>query len=533
MFFSRTSHLKKPKGQKRKKLLKIEKEYLDDHQVKLTVEIDSDPFEKAKHKAARQIAKRIKVPGFRPGKAPYGVILRQVGEGYIVEQALELLIEDQYSEIVKEADITPYGPGTLENVPELDPPTLEFVIPLDGKVELGDYKSIDIPYEPPETGDEEVDEAIESIREQQAVRESVDRPAELGDVVYLRVSGKRTDIEGDEDAIIVEERFSSSTILEGENPEEWPFPGFSKSLLGLVKDDEKTINHQFPEDYHDEDLQGAKAEYQAIITNVQTLTLPEIDDDLAKEASEFETLTEWKDDLKGNLEERNQAAYAEEYDDLIIDHIVSSSTIKYPPQMVEREKVEILRGLDYRLSQQGITKDLYLQIRGIDENTLDEEITPVADERIKRALVLMEIAKEEEIQADPERVQAEMGRTVQAISSSMTPKEAKKFANSQYIPSLATNIVADMLTQTTMDYLRATAKGEPWLLELESPDAKPEDSEAPVDSEGIDEQVEIDGEVAVKSESHNEIKSDVENDQSEPLKQVIPEEIDGTPSETD
>ena len=110
--------------------MKIEKEFRDDHQVKLTVELDDDTFEKAKQRAARQIAKRIKIPGFRPGKAPYGVILRQVGEGQVVEGALELVIDEQYSEIIKEAEIEPYGPGTLDNVPELDPPTLEFIVPL-------------------------------------------------------------------------------------------------------------------------------------------------------------------------------------------------------------------------------------------------------------------------------------------------------------------------------------------------------------------------------------------------------------------
>ena len=448
--------------------MKIEKEFRDDHQVKLTVELDQEPFEKAKHRAARQIAKRVKVPGFRPGKAPYGVILRQVGEGHVVEQALELLVEEQYPEIIKEAEIKPYGPGALENVVELDPPTFEFVIPLAAEIELGDYKTLDIPFEPPLISDEELNEALAKIQEQNAVRESVDRPAQIGDVVYMRVSGKRTDVEDEAEATMVEDRFSSSKIQEDADPNEWPFPGFSKELVGLSKDGEKTIGYQFPDDHSEENLQGAAVDYQVVVTNVQSLKLPEIDDELAKTASEFETLEEWKADLKKNLEENSHATYAEEYDDQVIDHIVSSSTVKFPPQMIEREKAEILRSLDYRLSQQGISKDQYLQIRRINDEQLAEEISPVADQRIQRALVLMEIAKAEDIQTDPDMVQAEMGRTFQAISSSMSPNDAKKFAKSDYLPSLANNIVADLLTQATMNYLRATAKGEPWPPEEET-----------------------------------------------------------------
>jgi trigger factor len=473
--------------------LKIEKEYRDDHQVKLTVELETGPFESAKRRAARQIAKRIKIPGFRPGKAPYGVILRQVGEGNIVEQALEILIEEQYPEIIKEAEIEPYGPGTLENVPELDPPTLEFIVPLDSEVVLGDYKSISKPYETPVTSDEDVDSALQQIREQHAARESVERSAEKGDIVFMRVSGVRNDVEDEDEATIVEERFSSSIIKENEEEGEWPFPGFSKELVGLSAEDEKTISYKYPEDHKDEDLQGVQAEFKIVVTNIQSQVLPEINDELAKNASEFETLEEWKADLKVNLTEQALATYAEEYDDQVLDHIISESTIKFPPQVIEREKEEILRGIEYRLAQQGLNKDLYLQIRGLDEEGLDDEITPVAEERVKRALVLMKIAKAEEIQADPEGVQLETRRTVDAISSSMTPNEAKKFTKSAYIPNLMGNILVDMVTQKTMDYLRATAKGEPWPSEEDQPEEE-------MGEEQPTEEVQADGESTNEAE---------------------------------
>jgi trigger factor len=447
--------------------LKIEKEFRDDHQVKLTVELDPEPFESAKRRAARKIAKRVKIPGFRPGKAPYGVILRQVGEAYIVEEALELLIEEQYPEIIKEADITPYGPGKLDQISQLDPPTFEFIVPLDVEVELGDYKSIRIPYEVPETSAEDVDNEIEQIREQNASRESIEKPAEVGDIVFIRISGSRTDIEDETEAMIIEERFSSAIVQEGEDENEWPYPGFSKELVGISVNEEKNLTHQFPDDHSDDKLQGAEVAFKVFVTNIQTKFLPDIDDELAKSVSEFNTIDEWKTNLKESLTERNTAEYAENYENQLIDEIISLSSIKYPPQIIEREKEVLLKNLEYRLSQQGLTKDFYLQIRGLDENGLNDEITPLAKQRVERALVLIEISKAEEIKADPEKISAEMGKTVQAISRDMTPNEAKKFVQSDYIPSITSNIVADMVTQSTIDFLLATAKGENWPTESE------------------------------------------------------------------
>jgi len=496
--------------------LKIEKEFREDHQVKLTVVLDPEPFEVAKHRAARDIAKRVKIPGFRPGKAPYGVVLRQVGEANIVEKALDYLIEDQYPEIIKEAGIDPYGPGKLENISELDPPTFEFVVPLQAEVVLGDHKSIRIPYELPEITDIDVDNSLEQIRQQHATRENADRPAELGDVVFMRVTGKRMDKDDEAESIFIPERFSSSVIQEDENENEWPFSGFAKELIGLSGKEEKNIRYKFPEDYHDEALQGVDAEFSAVVTNIQSQTLPELNDEFTKATSEFETLDEWKANLRENLEEQSKVSYAEKFDDQILDQIISLSTLKYPPQMVEQEKADIRRGLEYRLSQQGITKELYLQIRGIDEEALDVEITPIADERVKRALILMEIAGAENIKADPEKIQAEMGRTVQAISRSMNPTEAKKFAKSEYIPSLASNIAVDMLTQTTMEFLRATAKGETWVQEsveqeIVSDEVEKIAEEASIfDSPSEDDEIQsVENEKSEDGNSHPEIEQEI------------------------
>ncbi len=165
--------------------LNLEKEYLEDHQVKIKVIVDDDVFEGSKRKAARKIAKRTRIPGFRPGKAPYAVIARQVGEGAIIEEAVDIVVNDIYPKVVDEAEIEPFGPGTLEEISNLEPLELEFLIPLQAEVELGDYQSIRIDYEPKEIGDEDIDQVINNLRERQAIIEPVERAAEESDQVYI------------------------------------------------------------------------------------------------------------------------------------------------------------------------------------------------------------------------------------------------------------------------------------------------------------------------------------------------------------
>jgi trigger factor len=174
----------------RKIILKIETETLDNHQVKLVVEADPDQLEIAKRKAARQIAKRIKIPGFRPGKAPYNVIERQVGEEAILDDAIEQLAQDLYPQALDEAGIKPYGPGTLEKIPSTDPPQFEFMVPLQAEVELGDYQSIRIPYEPDDVSEDEIEQTLKNIQDQQAVVEQVERSAEESDLVRIVLSGE-------------------------------------------------------------------------------------------------------------------------------------------------------------------------------------------------------------------------------------------------------------------------------------------------------------------------------------------------------
>jgi trigger factor len=449
--------------------LKIDTENLENQQVKLIVEVDSDQLEASKRKAAKKIAKRIKVPGFRPGKAPYHVIQRQVGDEVLLEESLEILVDDIYPDVIKEAEIEPFGPGNLENVVSLEPLTLEFVVPLMAEVELSNYHEIRLPYEFPEVTDQDVAAVEEDFRQRQAVEENVERQSEVGDHAYIRLSAKRYEEEEGEDETLIEER-STSVIIAGEEADthsEWPFDGFSRELIGMLTGEEKTLIYTFPENSLFETLRDVTAEFSIKIEDVKARILPELNDEFAQSLGDYEDLESLEMEIRESLEQRTEEAYNSEYDDKIINAIVEESTIKYPPQMLNYEIDNVIRQLENRLANQGLDLDIYLKTRDLDAQGLRDETTPVAESRIKRSLVLLEIAKLEEIDVDEEELQQETERTLDSISRYMSNSDRKQFDSPNALMNLAGNIYTEIRINRTLEYLRKVAQG---ISETESED---------------------------------------------------------------
>ncbi|MBC8509025.1 MAG: trigger factor [Anaerolineales bacterium] len=502
--------------------MKIEQEILEDRQVKLNVEIDDEPWQKAKHQAARRLAKRVKIPGFRPGKAPYPVIVRNIGEGPIVEEALEILIDDVYPKVLDEAEIEPYGPGRLEEVEELDPPKLEFVIPLQPEVEVGDYKAIEIEYEAPVVEDAEVDEALENMRQQQAVNEPVERAAEDGDIVYMRVSGKRLDVKDEEEAMLYDQQFSSARLGQEDSATDRQFfEGFSEEIVGLAPEEQKSFNHTYPDDYEDEELQGVEVEFTVDVTNVQAYSLPKLDDEFAKSSSEFDTIEEMREDIKTRLQEQAELTYADEYENQVVDKLIAESTLSYPPQMVENEKKDILANLDFRLSQQGLNKDIYMQFRGVSEEEFEEEIDETAEQNVKRTMVLYEVANAEEIKPDSDKFNETTESALGSVTANMTPQQIKDMQKGGQMANLITNIAADLTLRQTIEYLVAIAKGEPL------PEPKPAtdgDAESEVEADTEDKAEAEAGEETPEAEANIEEKEPTEpTEEDSPAEEIEPE----------
>lgn len=438
--------------------MKIEKQFLEDHQVKLIVEIESDRLDEAKRQAASKLARRVKIPGFRPGKAPYPVIQRTLGEAAILEEAIELLVDKSYSEIIDQSEIHPYGPGRLDSIPSMDPLTLEIIVPLDAEVKLGDYSSIRKPYEPEEVTEEDIQTVLDSLLEQLAILEPVERPAAFGDVVTLLLEGKKIGENGEEDEIIFPER--STALMIEQTEDEWPFPGFSAGLINKPAGAEDTVEYQFPDDFSEESFRGVKTSFRYRIEGIKSRTLPELNDEFASTIGEFETLDSLKQNIRESLERQTREKYNETYDEEIIEELIEKSEFTYASQMLEDEIEQVRKELVNRLENQGLDMDIYLKSRKMDEQALKDEITPVAEKRLKRGLVLYELGKVENIEVAPEELRNEAGQTLNMLQQVLPKNEARRLKDRNVQNSLINNVLVDLLTRKTLDRLREISSGK-------------------------------------------------------------------------
>ncbi|MFC1936524.1 trigger factor [Chloroflexota bacterium] len=443
--------------------MKIESELQEDHQIKLTVEIESEVFKSSKQRASKKIAKQVKIPGFRPGKAPYNVVARQVGEPAIIEEAIDILLDDIYPKIIEKTEISPYGPGSLQNIVSMEPPVFEFMVPLAPEVTLGDFRQLRLEYQPKEVSEEDIENVIDNLRANQAVIEPADRAAKEGDMVYIILTGERENAKDEEEKTLVEERKFPVVIekKETDDSSEWPFPGFSQELIGLKAEDEKILNYKFPKDYEFDELSGVKAAYAVKVEEIKARILPDVNDEFAQSVGEYETVEEMRKDIQENLSTRFQSESKSAFEDEIIQSLVDQSEFKYPPQMLENEIEFFVNDLSNRLQNQGMDMDLYLKSRDMQLEGLHEEIRPNAEERIKRSLILIEVAEQEEINITSEEIEEKAQQTLAQFQQAFTEEQAKKFSASPEFQNLLNQIITNEITNRTLELLGRIAKGEP------------------------------------------------------------------------
>ncbi len=319
---------------------------------------------------------------------------------------------------------------------------------------------------------------------------------------------------------------------EADTSNEWPFVGFSRELIGMSVDDEKTLVYTYPEDSPYEILRGVNAEFSIHIEDVKARILPELDDEFAQTLGEYEDLAALEKDIRESLEERSLEAYNTQYDDDVIDQIVEGSTIKYPPQMKENEINNVVQQLEGRLANQGLDMDIYLKTREMDQQGLRDEAEPVAETRVKRSLVLLEIARQEEIDVSETELQEETTRTLESITRFMSDSDRKQFDSPQALMNITGNIYAEMRMNRTIEYLRRVASGEAES-EEESEIGAPEkeqatgevESASPVDEETT---LEIADEKPVEEESSpDEVEEEIASEESDP-KAAVEDEVEDT-----
>lgn len=401
--------------------MKTTKTFTDDHQVRVTAEFDQETFDGFKRKAARKIAQKTRIPGFRPGKAPYNMILSHIGEGAVFEEAIDLMLDEIYPKVLEQEDIQPYGPGNLENIPSQEPPVFEFLIPLAPETELKELETLKLPYTPVSVTEADVDAFIKELQRDAADLVPVEGPAEEGHIVYMTVTATDVNPADADNAVLIDDAPKQVQIpTEDEEEEtEWPFKGFSRDLIGARAEDDIEITYEFPENETLGDFSGKTIRFLVYLQSVKTLELPPLDENFLEKMGNFSSVEELRKDIRENLETERMETYDTKYYLELVDTLRKSAIMKYPPQLLEDEEHEVLHRIEHDLEHRGINLDVYLKVRKIEkEQFIEEEVKPTAKDRIERSLVMDAIMKHFDLQITENDMKSEIIKLVTSLFTS-------------------------------------------------------------------------------------------------------------------
>lgn len=460
----------------------IETRELENRQVEIQVNVPDDLLERAMHGAARQLSKKTRIKGFRPGKAPYQVVLTHFGEDYVFEEAMEKLSQDVYRDALEESELEPYAPGSFNEIVSREPLVLRYTVPLAPEVELGDYDAIRLAYEPATIDEEDVSKSLDELLERRALIEPKEGAVEKDDLVIVDIKAELSEVEEDEEATLFDRK---GIELIASDDAEWPIPGISEQLIGMQSGDEKDVAHTFNDEYPVESLRGRSATFTITCQDVKTRTLPEWDDELAQSMGDFETFEELQTKIRENLLLQAERSVDAEYSSKIIDQLVEEATIDYPPVLLEDEVNQLIGEFEQQLSAQRLTLEDYLKIQQTSLDEIRSEFEPQARERLDRGLALGKLVEVEELQVSDEDINARLDEMAQAWN-----EDADRVREALNSPASRRRLEVDLLTDKAVEFLMATAKGEDPRAVVEEPEVEEEKepAEAAVEEDGAAEE---------------------------------------------
>ena len=394
-------------------------EKTDVNMTELVATVDAETFEKAIEAVYQQQKKNISLPGFRKGKVPRRLCERTYGEGVFFEDALNLILNMEMPGVIAEAALNLVDAPKVEvtSVSKEDGATVKIICVTKPEIHIADYKGMTAPKEDKEITDEDVAKQAENVCKRNAKMVSVDdRAAEMGDEVTL-------DFEG----------FFGDTPFEGGKGEDFQLklgsgqfiPGFEEQVAGHKIDEDFDVTVTFPEDYHAEDLKGKEAVFKCTVHEIKAKELPEIDDEFAAEVSEFDTLEEYKADVKAKIKEQKAADGKRNQEDQAVEQAVKNAEYEIPQPMIETQTTQMVEDFAQRIQSQGITLEQYFQFTGLTAEKMMEDMKPQAIKRIETRLVLEAIAKAENIEITDEKVDEELAKM--AESYKMEVEKLKEF----------------------------------------------------------------------------------------------------------
>jgi trigger factor len=435
--------------------MKVTTERLENCQVHVFVELDAADVDQRLRQTARKISRKFTVPGYRRGKAPFQAVVRVFGREAIQEEALDEFGQDLYEKALEQIEYQPYQAGELKEV-EWDPFRMTILLPIRPEVDLGDYRSVRVPFEQETVTDEQVDDYITYLRRQQAQWVPVDRPAALGDQVVVDTVGRVGD-----DSIFTHDNYEMVLSEDAS----YPLPGFHEQVVGMSAAEERSFALFIPEGSSRQELVGQEAQVSVRLQGVKEQDLPPVDDELAMMVGDYETLAELKAAVREALEAEAAKQSESQYRDSAIDAIIEAApTIEYPPQAIERETEGMIERMESNLSSSGMQLDTYLGMLGKTRETYKQEVAPSAERRLRRRLVLEQIALQEGLKVED----AEIESTIDAISdtSGGQSEEMRQMLES---PLGRLSVADDLLMDKAWERIAQIARGEAPPLPAEPP----------------------------------------------------------------
>lgn len=422
-------------------------EKLDNGEVKFDIIVPAETFTEGLVKAYKKQAKRYHIPGFRKGKAPRKMIEKHYGDGVFYEPAFEEVYWDPYIEAVKKADVIPVAPPSIEidEIGEGQP--LHFLATVavrpEFKVYKKDYKGVKIPKIEYEVTDEQIDNELSAQQERLARYIEVERPVEEGDQINLDYSGSIDGVKFDggtaENQLL---QIGAGQFI----------PGFEEQMIGKNVNDSFDITVTFPEEYYAEELSGKDAVFAITINEIKRKELPDLDDEFAKDMSDFDTLDELRADLRAKLEESAAERAKRELRASLMEKLVEIISFPLPEVMIDSQVDRVIEDMRYRMSAQGMSMEDYLGYTNSDMNQFREQLRPDAEKRVRADLILANIVKNEDIEASEERIEEEIEAIAKNVNKSV--EETKQLLSERDMES----IKQDLALNAGMDFLLENAK---------------------------------------------------------------------------
>lgn len=425
--------------------MKVDAERIHKTQMALSVEVEKEQVDEALEKAYRIVVKKVNVPGFRKGKVPRPILEARFGPQVLYEDALEIMISKTFPDALKQAGADPLGEPKFEVV-QLEkgqPLVYKATFAVKPEIQLPEYQGIEVEAaEPPPVTEEDVERVLQQYQQRMARLVEVKGPAQEGDILQIDFTG-----------YLGEEPFpgGSATDYSLEIGSRTFIPGFEEQLIGAEVEEEREVNTSFPENYHNSELAGKEARFKVKVKGIRRKEVDAIDDEFAKDVSEFETLEELKSDISNKMKEQREAQHRQELKEKLAEKLLERVEVEAPEPMVKERLQEMVNQLSQTLSFQGLSVEKYLEMSGKQPQDLVNDMLPAAEKWVKQVLIIEAIAQQEGLAVSDQELAAEAEKFGKMYE--LSQEKVEKSLN-----QIGERLRRDLLIEKTLNFLLEHAR---------------------------------------------------------------------------